>query len=79
MTSPHTAGASRDVPVTAGIAQRAANLAWRDLPDDLLERTKQCLLGWFAVTLAGAQEELTDILVHEVLEDGGKGPEGDAS
>ena len=74
MTSPHTAGASRDVPVTAGIAQRAADMAWRDLPDDLLERTKQCLLDWFAVTLAGAQEELTDILVQEALEDGGKGP-----
>ena len=51
------------VPVTAEIAKRAAHLAWNDLPDDLVERTKQCLLDWFAVTVAGAQEELTDILV----------------
>jgi len=62
------------IPVTAEIARRATALAWRDLPDDLVERTKQCLLDWFAVTVAGAQEELTDILVREALEDGAKGP-----
>jgi 2-methylcitrate dehydratase PrpD len=62
------------VPVTAEIARRAAALAWRDLPDDLVERTKQCLLDWFAVTVAGAQEELTGILVREAIEDGAKGP-----
>lgn len=62
------------VPVTAEIARRAAALAWRDLPEDLLERTRQCLLDWFAVTVAGAQDELTDILVAEALEDGARGP-----
>ena len=62
------------VPVTAAIAQRAAVLGWRDLPEDLIERTKQCLLDWFAVTVPGAQEELTDILVREALEDGATGP-----
>ena len=61
------------VPVTAEIARRAAVLAWNDLPADLVERTKQCLLDWFAVTVPGAQEELTDILVREALEDGAKG------
>ena len=62
------------VQVTSEIAQRAAILGWKDLPDDLVERTKQCLLDWFAVTLAGAQDELTDILIQETLEDGGRGP-----
>lgn len=62
------------VPVTAEIARRASALVWRDLPDDLVERTKQCLLDWFAVTIAGAQEELTDILIREAIEDGAKGP-----
>ncbi len=61
------------VAVTAEIAKRATALAWRDLPDDLIERTKQCLLDWFAVTVAGAQDELTDILVREALEDGAQG------
>ena len=62
------------VPVTAEIARRAAALGWTDLPDDLVERTKQCLIDWFAVTVAGAQEELTEILVLEALEDGARGP-----
>jgi 2-methylcitrate dehydratase PrpD len=61
------------VAVTAELAKRATALAWHDFPDDLLERTKQCLLDWFAVTVAGAQEELTDILVREAIEDGAKG------
>ncbi len=61
------------VAVTAELAKRASALAWRDFPDDLIERTKQCLLDWFAVTVAGAQEELTDILVREAIEDGAKG------
>ena len=61
------------VPVTAEIARRATALAWHDLPDDLIERTKQCLLDWFAVTVAGAQDELTDILVREAMEDGASG------
>ena len=62
------------VPVTAEIARRATALAWHDLPDDLVERTKQCLLDWFAVTIAGAQEELTGILIREAIEDGARGP-----
>jgi len=61
------------VAVTAELAKRATALAWRDFPDDLIERTKQCLLDWFAVTVAGAQEELTDILVREAIEDGANG------
>src|SRR6267142_5426201 len=67
-------GSMAAVPVTAEIARRATALAWRDLPDDLVERTKQCLLDWFAVTIAGAQEELTDILIREAIEDGARGP-----
>ncbi len=65
---------STNVPVTAELARRAAAMAWRDLPDDLIERTKQCLLDWFAVTVPGAQEELTDILITEAIEDGATGP-----
>ena len=61
------------VAVTAEIAKRAAAMAWRDLPDDLIERTKQCLLDWFAVTVPGAQEDLTDILVREAMDDGATG------
>src|SRR4249920_178028 len=72
--TPFEGGSMATVPVTAEIARRAAVLTWNDLPDDLVERTKQCLLDWFAVTVAGAQEELTNILIREALEDGAKGP-----
>ena len=61
------------VAVTAEIARKAAHLGWNDFPDDLVERTRQCLLDWFAVTVCGAQDELTDILVREALEDGAVG------
>jgi 2-methylcitrate dehydratase PrpD len=61
------------VAVTAEIAKKAAHLGWSDFPDDLVERTKQCLLDWFAVTVAGAQDELADILIREAMEDGAKG------
>jgi 2-methylcitrate dehydratase PrpD len=74
MASPQASDSPRTTPVTAEIARRAATLAWQDLPEDLVERTKQCLLDWFAVTVAGAQEELTGILVSEALEDGARGP-----
>jgi 2-methylcitrate dehydratase PrpD len=70
MAAAQSSVASRDVPVTAEIAKHAAHLSWRDLPDDLIERTKQCLLDWFAVTVPGAQDELTNILVAEAIEDG---------
>jgi 2-methylcitrate dehydratase PrpD len=73
MAASQSSVASRDVPVTAEIAKRATHLSWRDLPDDLIERTKQCLIDWFAVTVAGAQEELADILVSEALDDGTTG------
>src|SRR5262249_28038944 len=66
-------GPMQTIPVTAALARPATALAWRDLPEDLVERTKQCLLDWFAVTIAGAQEELTEILVREAIEDGAKG------
>src|SRR6185295_13586352 len=61
------------VAVTAELAKKAAHLAWNDFPDDLVERTKQCLLDWFAVTVAGAQDELTNILIREAMDDGATG------
>src|SRR3954469_16381218 len=61
------------VAVTAEIAKKAAPLAWSDFPDDLVERTRQCLLDWFAVTVSGAQDELAEILVREAMEEGAIG------
>ena len=62
------------VAVTAEIAKEGRSPRLERFPRRSVERTKQCLLDWFAVTVAGAQDELTDILVREAMEDGAKGP-----
>ncbi len=60
------------IAVTAEIAARAAALRYRDLPDDIRRLARQCVLDWLAVTIAGAKEELTQILLAEAEEQGGK-------
>ncbi|HYM02907.1 MAG TPA: MmgE/PrpD family protein [Stellaceae bacterium] len=64
--------ASRDGTVTRDLARRAAALRYADLPDDIRRLARQCLLDWFAVTLPGAREELTRILLNEAAEQGGR-------
>jgi 2-methylcitrate dehydratase PrpD len=63
---------SRDVPLTADLAQRITATRYDDLPDDVREMTRQCVLDWLAVTLAGTREDLSRILVDEAVEQGGK-------
>jgi 2-methylcitrate dehydratase PrpD len=59
-------------PVTASVARRSAALAYDDLPDEIRAVIKQCVLDWFAVTIAGAREELSNIIAAEAaLESGG--------
>src|SRR5579872_6063812 len=60
----------RDTTVTADLAQRAAALRYEDLPVDIRRLARQCLLDWFAVTLPGAHEPLSQILLAEALEQG---------
>ena len=64
--------AAADVSVTAALARRAATLAYGDLPEDIRRLARQCLLDWLAVTLAGAREELSRLLLAEAEEQGGK-------
>ncbi|MFP6774211.1 MAG: MmgE/PrpD family protein [Alphaproteobacteria bacterium] len=58
-------------PVTAQLAQAAAGLQFGDIDPDSLAVAKQCLIDWFAVTLAGAGEDLTAHLLAEAVEEGG--------
>ena len=44
--------------VTKHLAERTANLNFEDLDADTLAVAKQCLIDWFAVTLAGAGERV---------------------
>src|SRR5262249_61093130 len=62
----------RDAPVTSELAKRASAIRYEDLPDDIRTLTRQCLLDWLAVPLAGSREELSRILAEQAIEDGGK-------
>lgn len=57
--------------ITEILAQGAAGLRFEDIDADSLAVAKQCLIDWFAVTLAGAAEPLTAMLTAEAQEDGG--------
>jgi 2-methylcitrate dehydratase PrpD len=43
-------------PLTQALAQRGSSLSYEDIPQDVLEAARNCLLDWFAVTLAGSAE-----------------------
>lgn len=64
--------AETTAPVTAALARRAASLRFAELPEDIRTLARQCLLDWLAVTLAGAREDLTEILRQEAAEQGGR-------
>ena len=49
-------GAPGSSDLTAELARRAASVQLAELPEDVVERARQALLDWFAVTLAGSAE-----------------------
>src|SRR5262249_22246313 len=57
--------------ITGTIARAASEVAFDSLPDEILELSRQCLLDWLGVTIAGTREPLVQILVDEILEQGG--------
>ncbi len=71
MSSADAVAPLRETDVTAAIAERAATLRFQDLTPDAVTVAGQCLLDWFAVTIAGAAEPLTRMLVAEAGEEGG--------
>ena len=60
--------ASQDL--TRALAEQARTLSHADLPGECA-LARQCVLDYVACTLAGAREELTDILLAEATEQGG--------
>ncbi len=69
-----TTGTGRDtsVPVTQALVRRALALDYRQAPAWVRELSVQCMLDWFAVTLAGARDPLVRLLLDEAREEGGK-------
>ena len=66
--SPSAGGA---VPVTARLAEQAAGLEYDAIPGEIRRVARQCVLDWFAVTLAGAHEELAGMIAAEAADEGG--------
>jgi len=57
--------------LTRALAEQARTLTHADLPDDVRELARQCLLDYVACALAGAQDEVTGIALAEMQEQGG--------
>src|SRR5262249_57577858 len=53
------------------LARLGGRIAYEALPEDVVERAKQCVLDWLGVTLADSDVPLTRILRDEVAEQGG--------
>jgi 2-methylcitrate dehydratase PrpD len=58
--------ADTDAPVTTALAERIWAMDLATLPPAALTVSKQCLLDWIGVTLAGRDEPLVKILVEEL-------------
>ena len=56
---------------TTRIAQRVINTRFEDLSTEAVTVTKQCLMDFIGVALAGTQQPLARILLEEVEEQGG--------
>jgi 2-methylcitrate dehydratase PrpD len=50
-------------PLTEALAERASSLRYDDIPEDVLEAARNCLLDWFAVTLAGSSQPGPEMLL----------------
>ena len=56
--------------VTRPLAAFASSLTFEQIPDPVALVAKQCILDWIGVTLAGAQDELTQILLDYARSEG---------
>ncbi len=57
--------------LTRTLAERAGAVTYDALPAEVRELARQCVLDYFAVGLAGADDELARILLEELTEAGG--------
>jgi len=58
--------------LTPTLAEQARTLTLADIPDNVRAWARQCILDYVACALAGADDELTLILLAELAEQGGK-------
>ena len=54
--------------LTATLAERASGLHFKELPPEVVEVARHCLLDWLGCTLAGSREEAALIALDEAVE-----------
>jgi len=59
--------------LTRTLAEQARTLTYDAIPDDVRAWARQCVLDYLACTIAGADDDLTTILLAEMQEQGGEG------
>jgi 2-methylcitrate dehydratase PrpD len=58
--------------LTRGLARQAMALRLEDIPATIRDWARQCVLDYLGCTIAGARDELVEILLAEMWEQGGK-------
>ena len=62
---------AQPIELTESLAQRASSVCYEALPENVRELAQQCLLDYYGVALAGADDRLVAILLDEMAEAGG--------
>jgi len=57
--------------LTQALAQHASTMAYEAVPEPVRELARQCVLDYYGVALAGADDELVAILLDEMVDAGG--------
>ena len=67
------AKAEPQVAVTRPIAEEAAARRFEDLPLDVIEIVRQCLMDWIAVAVGGSDDPSARLLLEAAVDEGGPG------
>jgi 2-methylcitrate dehydratase PrpD len=65
------AGRTQAAELTRGLAARASAMTYDALPEEVRALARQCVLDYYGVALAGADDPLVAILLDELTEAGG--------
>ena len=57
--------------ITQQLAEFVTRLQFEDLSNEAIEISKHCLLDWIGVTVAGLNEDVTQLLIAQADADGG--------
>ncbi len=57
--------------VTEQLASRAAAINYASLPANVLKVGRQCVIDWFAVTIAARHDPLVEMIAADAIEEGG--------